>query len=204
MGVKLKLARTRDPVLREKCDPVTAAEMETKELQAFLDAMIDYVNRRGYKGDTARQDRVRYSGMAANQFGLSKAVIAVDFAIGHSGFSDIHALINPAIIGHSDDISINSEGCRSVPCVYGMVPRFEEVRVKSLDRSGNTIEISAKGKLSVLLQHEIDHLRGILFIDRLVDPRKANFVRKGQIQDYRRNYMTWAQFTDVSSLVAKI
>lgn len=202
--MKLKLSRVNDPELRKKCNPVSVEEMQTEEIQSFIDAMIDFVRRRCYKGKTARQDRVRSLGMAANQFGRMKTIIVLDFAIGNLGFSDIHALINPGIVWHSEKLSNNSEGCRSIPFVYGMVPRFEEIRVKAMDRSGNSLEVHAKGWLSVLIQHEIDHLNGILFIDRLVDPKKAYFVRNGQFHDYRQNCQAWTQFIDVSPLIINL
>lgn len=87
---------------------------------------------------------------------------------------------------------------------WGIVRRYKEVKVKTYDRSGNKIIIHAKGWSSILLQHEIDHLNGILFIDRLPNPQKAHFVKENETQKYRRNFRRWRKFIDVSKWARKI
>ncbi|RLA93562.1 MAG: peptide deformylase, partial [Deltaproteobacteria bacterium] len=86
------------------------------------------------------------------------------------------ALVNPEIVERKGSIAIE-EGCLSVPDYYSEVKRAEEVRVRGLDLNGKQIEIDAKGLLAVVFQHEIDHLNGKLFIDRLNPIKREIFKR---------------------------
>lgn len=141
--------------------------------------------------------------MAVNQFGLLKRIIAVDLAIGSLDYQDVHVLINPEIIWHSENQILGSEGCKSIPYVYGFVKRYEEVHVKAFDRSGNILQICSNGRPAALLQHEIEHLNGRLFIDYLENPTMAFFVKNKDIDKYRENPVLWAEFISVAKLVKK-
>lgn len=101
-------------------------------------------------------------GLAAPQIGISKQIIVVDAA--ESGLLE---LINPEIVATTGE-EIDIEGCLSVPNTYGEVLRAASVKVVAQDRFGERIEIEAEGLLARALQHEIDHLRGVLFIDRAI------------------------------------
>jgi peptide deformylase len=106
-------------------------------------------------------------GLAANQVGVSKRIL-----IAADGEEVIYELINPHCT-LADGELLGIEGCLSVPGTYGEVPRAEKVIVKALNREGREIRLEAEGLLARILQHEIDHLDGILFTDkalRLVDP----------------------------------
>jgi peptide deformylase len=112
-------------------------------------------------------------GLAAPQVGESVRVIAVDIDPG-GPTSDLMLLANPVIVeGHGQ--TVFEEGCLSFPGITVDVPRFTEVFVRALDRSGKPREIEATGLLAICLQHEIDHLDGITFIDRL-NPLKRRLV----------------------------
>ena len=106
-------------------------------------------------------------GLAANQVGVSKRIL-----IAADGEEIIYELINPHCT-LADGELLGIEGCLSVPGTYGEVPRAEKVIVKALNREGKEIRLEAEGLLARILQHELDHLDGILFTDkalRLVDP----------------------------------
>lgn len=105
-------------------------------------------------------------GLAAPQVGVSLRVIVLDVGEG------LIELINPVIIA-STGCELGSEGCLSVPGIYGDVERFAEVTVVGLNRFGKKVTITGSGLLSRALQHEIDHLEGVLFIE------KAQTIHKG-------------------------
>jgi peptide deformylase len=104
-------------------------------------------------------------GLAAPQVGVGKRVIVVDVSAVEQEIAPI-ALVNPEIVERKGQVE-GTEGCLSIPGVEGIVPRAESVLVRALDPQGQPVQIRAAGLLSRALQHEIDHLDGILFIDRI-------------------------------------
>jgi len=102
-------------------------------------------------------------GLAAIQVEVNERIIIVETKDGAIPF------VNPEIISHSNDLELGEEGCLSVPGQYGAVKRYSSVSVKSLDKNGNEQIHDAEGLFARVLQHEIDHLNGILFIDKLED-----------------------------------
>ena len=140
----LDIRRAGDPVLKEKAKPVPKI---TKQIKTLIDNMTE----------TMREaDGV---GLAAPQIGFSLRVIVVDIGEG------LIELINPEIV-ESEGCEVATEGCLSVPGMYGDVERFTQVVVKGLDRHGEMVSIAGNGLLARALQHEIDHLEGVLFIER--------------------------------------
>ncbi|MDN5348361.1 MAG: peptide deformylase [Clostridia bacterium] len=140
-----RILRIGDPLLRAKAEPVkkiTPAIL--KLLRNMADTMYDASG----------------VGLAAPQIGILKRVIVIDVGEG------LLELINPEIL-ESEGIEIGVEGCLSVPGVQGEVPRAAKVKVRGLDREGKVKECAAEGLLARALQHEIDHLDGILFIDKV-------------------------------------
>lgn len=101
-------------------------------------------------------------GLAAPQIGISKQIVVIDAA--ESGLLE---LVNPEIVS-SEGEEVDIEGCLSVPGTYGEVERAATVKVVAQDRSGEKIEIAAAGLLARALQHEIDHLHGVLFVDKAI------------------------------------
>lgn len=104
-------------------------------------------------------------GLAAPQIGVGKRVIVVDVSPVETEIAPL-ALVNPVIVEREGMVE-GTEGCLSVPGIEGIVPRAESVLVRALDPQGQPVRIRAEGLLSRALQHEIDHLDGILFIDRI-------------------------------------
>lgn len=115
-------------------------------------------------------------GLAANQVGVAKQLLVVDIAPRRPE-SDLIVLANPEIIAVEGEVTIE-EGCLSVPDCQAEVKRHEKVKVRGLDLKGKEVEIEAEGLLAVVLQHEIDHLNGILFIDHISRLKRDLFKRK--------------------------
>jgi peptide deformylase len=148
----LKIRTEGDPVLRERAKPVQAIDERILNLASdMLETM--------YKAPGV--------GLAAPQVGVGLRLVVADAGDGP------HTLINPEIVEARGE-EAGSEGCLSVPGVVGVVNRSTEVRVTALDRQGRRFSLAASGLLARVLQHEIDHLDGILFIDRAIEIRPAD------------------------------
>ncbi|NNG46312.1 MAG: peptide deformylase [Deltaproteobacteria bacterium] len=142
-----------DPFLATKALPVHSVDGKVRELvRDMFDTM--------YASNGI--------GLAAPQIGVGKRVIVVDISPVEEKVEPI-ALVNPEIVGKQGQVE-GMEGCLSVPGIEGMVCRGESVTVQGKNESGDPVTIEASGLLSRVLQHEIDHLDGVLFIDRLSSP----------------------------------
>ena len=141
----LEIKKAGDPVLREKCLPITTFD---RKLRLLLNNMADTM----YKADGV--------GLAAPQIGLSIAVVVIDVGEG------IIELINPKIIEREGTIE-DTEGCLSVPGIYGTVERSARVVAEYQNRFGKKHTIEGTGLLARAIQHELDHLDGILFTDKV-------------------------------------
>lgn len=145
-----KIVEVGDELLKEKAKAVPKI---TANILKLLDNMADTMY------------HARGVGLAAPQIGVSKRVIVVDVGEG------LLELINPEILSFSGQ-ETDSEGCLSIPGLMGDVTRASEIEVKGLDRHGKECLFKAGGFLARVLQHEIDHLEGVLFIDRAVNVKK--------------------------------
>jgi peptide deformylase len=151
-----------DPVLRQKSAPI-------ERVDADLDHLIDDMLETMYEAPGI--------GLAAVQLGILRQLLVVDVADDDEGRQP-HVLINPQIIWSSDERSIYNEGCLSVPDYYAEVERPASCRVAFINREGKADEIAADGLLATCLQHEIDHLNGVLFIDYLSKLKRDMVIRK--------------------------
>jgi len=145
-----KLRRFGDPVLRQATEPVTVFDHELTE---FVDRMSDAL----YEENGL--------GLAAPQMGDHRKVVIIDLSFGEEVENTL-PLVNPEIIAHEGEC-VMEEGCLSVPGIFEDVTRPEVIRLKYQDVDGAAHEIEADGILARVIQHEVDHLEGILFIDRL-------------------------------------
>lgn len=116
-------------------------------------------------------------GLAANQVGIDKSIVIYD-ETPTDGRHDYHVIINPRIVKREGDFISENEGCLSVPDFRSNVKRNAMVTVEALDRNGNSLKIDAEDLLAVILQHEIDHLNGILFIDRISALKREIYKRR--------------------------
>ncbi|MBP3546817.1 MAG: peptide deformylase [Alphaproteobacteria bacterium] len=163
---KLKVYEYPHPVLKQKAEKVAKVD---DEIRSFLDDMLETM-----------YDAVGV-GLAAPQVGVSKRIVVIDVAHPDEGEerNPIY-LVNPEIIWHSDEESCQYEGCLSVPDQSAEVNRYKQVRVQYLDYNGKECEIMAEGLLAIALQHEIDHLDGILYIDRISRLKRQMLLKKLQ------------------------
>lgn len=147
----LEIRRAGDKVLKQVAKPVARIDKRIKKL---LNDMAETM----YSADGV--------GLAAPQVGVSLRIIVIDVGEG------LIELINPSLINGEGWVT-GVEGCLSIPGVFGEVERYKEVTVEGTDRNGKTVRIKADNLLAKALQHEIDHLDGILFIE------KAKTIQKG-------------------------
>jgi len=152
-----------EPLLKQVSKPVTEFDAELKQL---ADDMVETM----YDAPGV--------GLAAPQVAVLKRLIVMDCS-GKEEPADLIVAVNPEII-EKEGASCEEEGCLSVPGYYAMVNRFNKVTMKYQDVEGNTHQRSAEGLLAVAMQHEIDHLQGILFVDRLSPLKKSIFRKKYQ------------------------
>ena len=161
----LKLYTYPDKVLRQKCDKV---EKVDDDLRKFLDDMLETMYVDGG------------CGLAAPQIGVTKRIIVLDAKSAEEDLSlrqPMH-LINPEIIWTSEEKVLYNEGCLSLPEQRAEVERFEKVKVRYLDYEGNPQELLADELLAIILQHEIDHLDGVLYIDHLSRLKRSRLITK--------------------------
>jgi peptide deformylase len=115
-------------------------------------------------------------GLAAPQVGVLKRAFVAD--LGDEGARAPIYVINPEITWRSETTNVAEEGCLSLPKQFGEVSRFDQVRMRYLDRAGAAQEIAAEGLLARCLQHEIDHVNGVLFVDHLSPLRRRMILRR--------------------------
>jgi peptide deformylase len=150
-----------DPVLRVKCPPVARFD---DELRRLADDMIETM----YAAPGV--------GLAAPQVGVETRLAVVDVSVGEEK-SGLHVLVNPEIVDRRGE-AIETEGCLSIPGLSDKVERPDAIDVRARALDGTPIELAAKGWLARALCHEIDHLDGILFVDRLRGLRKERAKRQ--------------------------
>ena len=115
-------------------------------------------------------------GLAASQVGINQCVLVYDVSP-RDDKRALHVLINPRIVCQEGEFLSENEGCLSVPEYRSDVVRFAQIQVEGVDRDGKPLSFAADGYLAVVLQHEIDHLQGVLFIDR-ISALKRNLYKK--------------------------
>lgn len=190
-----------DGRLRLACEVLTKSQLRLKSQQLEIDELLEFVRDRGNKS-LAGKSRVKnvhsVVGLSANQVGIMKHLCVVDLSIGRRGYHDLHVLVNAQVVWSSKAQIYKNEGCVNFPMTRGVTTRSKSVTVEAWDRSGNELRLKLRDWPAVLLQHEVDHLNGRLFIDRLLDPTQADLVKPGQYEQYRAEEPVWAQKIDVS------
>jgi len=151
-----------DPILRKKCEPLEKVDTDTKKL---MDDMLETM----YAAPGI--------GLAAVQIGILKRLVVIDISRDEEKKDPIF-LINPEIINQSKQTSVYEEGCLSIPGQFAEIERPAECTLKYIDYNGKEKELKANGLLATCVQHEVDHLNGILFIDYLSKLKKDMIIRK--------------------------
>ena len=151
-----------DPILRKKCNPIEKVDDELRKLMA---AMLETM----YHAPGI--------GLAAIQVGILKRVVVIDISKDPKKKTPLF-LVNPKIIYRSKETSIYEEGCLSLPGQFAEIERPAECHLNYVDFNGKQKELKASGLLSTCIQHEVDHLNGILFIDYLSKLKRDMIVKK--------------------------
>jgi peptide deformylase len=168
----LPIVTVGDPVLRERARELTQEEIRSPAVQAFIDDLID--SKRAANG----------AGLAANQVGDLRRIAVVEVTPGNPRYPykppiPLTVMVNPVLEPIGDETIEINEGCLSVPDMRGTLERHAAVRVRYLDRDGNEHTDERRGLAAGTFQHEVDHLDGVLFLDRVRDPT---------------TFSTWEQF----------
>jgi peptide deformylase len=173
----LKVALMGHPVLRTKAQPVPPGEIQSARIQRLIDDMV------------ATMDEYSGIGLAAPQVHEGVRIFVAGIRVGDEPVPPeepgepppLVVIINPEVTAVGRAVVEGWEGCLSIPDIRGRVPRAESVRVKALDRTGTRMEFTARGLPARVIQHETDHLDGILFFDRMKSFQTLTFM-----EEYRR------------------
>ena len=157
-----KILTEPDPILRKKCEPLEKVDSDTKKL---MDDMLETM----YAAPGI--------GLAAVQVGILKRLVVIDISKTEEKKQPIF-LINPQIIRQSKKTSVYEEGCLSLPGQFAEIERPAECTIKYIDYNGKEKDLKADGLLATCIQHEVDHLNGILFIDYLSKLKKDMIIKK--------------------------
>jgi peptide deformylase len=183
----LKVARMGHPVLRARAKPLEPADIKSARFQQLIDDMFETMQE--YQG----------VGLAAPQVHESVRLFVAGFAPGPDDDEEddeegeaedrvpLMALINPEISVIGDDTADDWEGCLSIPDIRGRVTRAREITVKAFDRRARRIEINVRGFTARVIQHETDHLDGVLFFDRMESLETLTFLEEFGKYWSRRN-----------------
>ena len=192
----MRIITTPDPRLREKSEKVGVIDDEILEIISNMRKLsLDWEKDHPYELSAA---------MAAPQMGKNKRIIIVRDDMEDKANATFTALINPEIIKAEGKVISDFEGCLSVPSIYGKVPRYSKVRVKAKLEDGTEVRVKATDELARILQHEIDHLDGVLFIDHIKDDPNAFYKMddKGDLvpidyeKEVRDNAKLWGENGD--------
>ncbi|MCX4241898.1 peptide deformylase [Paraliomyxa miuraensis] len=158
----LKIASIGAPVLRQRAREVSPQELASPELQTFVDDLVETMH------DASG------AGLAAIQVHRAIRIVAIHVQDNprypYKPNIPLTILVNPVLTPLSEERFDNYEGCLSVPDLRGVVSRWAELRVQALDRHGAPIDTVVRGITAGTYQHEVDHLDGVLFVDRVTDP----------------------------------
>ncbi len=167
----LKIAQIGHPILRTRARELSHEELVSDRIQQFIDDLVETM--RDANG----------AGLAAIQVYEPIRIVAIEVENNprypYKPKIPLTILVNPVVMPITTEQFDNFEGCLSVPNLRGVVPRYAAVRVSGWDRHGNVIEREVKGLSAGTFQHEVDHLDGIIFVDRVKDPT---------------TFCTWAEF----------
>ncbi len=175
--------------LQVEASEVPIHEILSEETQSIIDRMFEVA--RGERSSTEKRFMI---GLAAPQIGIAKRIILVDVGVGNDRENpgELVAFINPEIVWHSEEKDEQREGCYSVDShVVGIVSRSLSIRFTAYDREGNPIAEELSGFTARIFQHEVDHLFGIRFPDRVGSEGTLHVVEAEEWPEYRENWKTW-------------
>jgi peptide deformylase len=174
-------------VLNQTAAEVPLRDISTPEIQDLIDQL--------YRVASGRQGDAKYPtmvGLAAPQIGVSKRIVLIGVDAGGGGEKpDLREFINPVITTSSEEMEDGREGCFSTSRVCGVVSRARDVTIEAYDRTGKQFTLELSGFPARVAQHEIDHLDGIRFPDRISDDAKLHWVEEDEFGDYRLHWQNW-------------
>ncbi len=182
----LQVVDCHDPILDLSCRMLSTEEIKDPNMQRLFDAMLSFA-----RGEQSDQQKHVLVGLAAPQIGKGIRVILVDTkADGKGGVSELCLYINPEILEFSQETEEWYEGCFSTGDVKGIVRRPSRVKIRALNREGDEIYETHSGYVARIFQHEIDHLNGIRFPDRVASQEQLHIVKAEEMYIYR-NQQGW-------------
>lgn len=155
----------------------------THRVQVFnqeVEDLIEHMQRTALEWEQGRAHEVGVA-LAAPQVGAAERVVIIRQDLEHTDNQEFEVFVNPRISKYEGDVTYEAEGCLSIPDVYGMVPRYEQIRLDALDTSGRPRRLKARGFLARVLQHEVDHLHGKLFVDKVTNDDFYEITDNGQL-----------------------
>jgi peptide deformylase len=191
---KLRFVDYNDPILDVRCSSLTEEEIKDPAMQKLFDGMFAFA-----RGEQSDQQKHVLVGLAAPQIGKDIRVILVDTkADGKGGVSELRLYINPEILEFSQETEEWYEGCFSTGNVKGIVKRPRQVKIKAMDREGHEICETHSGYVARIFQHEIDHLDGIRFPERVPSQDRLHIVKADEMYAYR-NQQGWKHWKETIS-----
>ncbi len=184
-----------DPRLNQESEVVCPCEITSDETQETIEQMF-----RVAFGETQDRSKAIMVGLAAPQIGIQERIILVDTAATGVFTKDssppppkMEVFINPEILWQSEEQLLWREGCFSTGPICGIVPRSKQILVRAYDREGNLITQEYEGYVARIFQHEIDHLNGIRFPDRVSNGEDLHLVEREEHPLYRLNWANWSK-----------
>jgi peptide deformylase len=170
-----------DPRLLQASEPVPVDAITGPQTQRDLEYMYSVAYPE--QGDRSKPILV---GVSASQLGIPRRIVLIDVAAdGHGGVGDLRTYINPVITHHSDEKYDWYEGCYSTAPICGVVSRPMRITIEAYDAEGRPIVENHEGYIARIFQHEIDHLDGRVFIDRIADDNQLHWVEGHDYPQYR-------------------
>lgn len=185
----LNFLQPSDSSLRNCASKVPVEQIKSVQIQSTIDQMLKIA--RGEREDIDSQVMV---GLAAPQVGIPLRIILVDMGVSsdRKDLGQLKVFINPEIVWYSDEKVEGREGCYSVDVrMSGIVSRSQRIKIRAFDREGNPVEDELSDFTARIFQHEVDHLEGMCFPDRVGRKGNLHWVEEDEYPEYRKNWQTW-------------
>ena len=188
----MKLVKPTDPLLNKIAAEVPESDIASSDVQDVIEGMFQLSASKGH----SKKDTRQMVGLAAPQIGASKRIVTIDItADGSNKQQTLQVVINPKITRRSTETLNGREGCWSCGNVCGNVSRAADVTLEGLGRDGKPVKFELSGFVARIAQHEVDHLDGIRFPDRIPadEPKRLHWVERARFDEYRENWMHWSE-----------